>query len=288
MKTFAKNFCALFCCILLVIVSATCTSDCSAIAVAAAAATPATIELPILMYHKVAKSHPTKYVVTTEQLTADFQALHDAGYTPVFLREVTAWVNGTGELPERPVVITFDDGQYNNLCYVLPIAQKFNFKYEINPVTAYSEKSMHDHDTTNPRYSNLSWDALREANASGLIEIGNHSHNLHRTSPRYGVGQKRGESLAEYTQVLHEDIGHAQDLLTACGIPAPTVFAYPFGKYSSSTREILLEMGFNVLLTCNEHTNTITQGDPTCLHSLGRFNRSGNATTTQIMKKING
>lgn len=245
-----------------------------------------TMALPILMYHKVATNGAGKYVVTTKQLEADFQALIAAGYTPVFLREVVDWVEGQGELPAKPIVITFDDGQYNNLCYVLPLAQKYSIKYVINPVTAYTEKSINDHDTGNPRYSNLSWQEIKQGYDSGLVEYGNHTHDLHRTSPRFGVAKQRRESLTDYTQTLQTDIGHAQELLTACGIPTPTVFAYPFGKYSKETPPILTAMGFKVLLTCTERVNTITRGDPTCLQNLGRFNRSGNITTAQIMKKI--
>ncbi len=245
-----------------------------------------TRSLPILMYHQVAAKKHAKYIVSVEQLESDFQAIVDAGYTPVFLHEVADWVNGKGTLPDKPIVITFDDGQYNNLYYVLPLAQKYGIKYVINPVTAYSEKSIRDHDTDNPRYSNLSWEAIKTAHDSGLVEFGNHTHDLHRTSPRYGVGKKPHESPTAYAETLTTDIGHAQELLTACGIPTPTVFAYPFGKYQAETEQILLDMGFNVLLTCNEHVNQITQGDPTCLHALGRYNRSGNTTTAQMLKKI--
>lgn len=242
--------------------------------------------LPILMYHKVALTQHSKYVVSVAQLESDFQAILAAGYTPVFLHEVSDWVNNRGDLPDKPIVITFDDGQYNNLYYVLPLAQKYQIKYVINPVTAYSEKSIREHDTDNPRYSNLSWEAIKTAYDSGLVEFGNHTHDLHRTTPRFGVGKKANESADTYAATLTADITHAQELLTACQIPTPTIFAYPFGKYSSETKQILLDMGFQVLLTCNEHVNQINQSDPSCLHALGRYNRSGNLTTAQILKKF--
>lgn len=245
-----------------------------------------TITLPILMYHKIATARPGKYVVTTAQLESDYQAITAAGYTPVFMQEVINWVHGQGELPAKPIVITFDDGQYNNLYYGLPIARKYQVKYVINPVTAYSEKSIRDHDTDNPRYSNLSWSAIKQGYDSGLIEYGNHTHNLHSTKGRFGVAPKHHEDATAYATLLRDDITHAQNLLTDCGIPAPTTFAYPFGKYTTQSRDILLAMGFQALLTCNERVNTLRRNDPTCLYELGRFNRSGNYTTAQIMKKI--
>lgn len=251
------------------------------------APTAATMRLPILMYHKVAKNTSSKYVVSVKQLEADFQALRAAGYTPVFLSEVIDWVEGKGSLPDKPIVVTFDDGQYNNLCYVLPLAQKYGVKYVINPVTAYTEKSINDHDTGNPRYSNLTWDEIKTAYDSGFVEFGNHTYDMHRTAPRLGVAKRAQESPAVYEKTLRADIQHAQTLLANCGIPAPTVFAYPFGKYTPAAQKILLDLGFKALLTCNEHVNTITQGHPETLHALGRFNRSGNYSTAHIMQKIN-
>ncbi len=281
MQKFTKSF---FC----VTLSALVVWCCSAFVPISAPTVAQSVELPILMYHKIATRKPGKYVVTTQQLADDWAALKDAGYTPVFMHEIIDWVNGQGELPAKPIVITFDDGQYNNLYYGLPLAQKYGIKFLINPVTAYSEKSIADHDTHNPHYSNLDWAAIKQGYDSGLVEYGNHSHNLHRTGNPFGVAPKRGEDSTAYATRLRTDISHAQDLLTACGIPTPTTFAYPFGKYTTTTRDLLLNMGFKALLTCNEHTNTITRGDPSCLYALGRFNRSGNLTTAQMLKKIGG
>ena len=278
MRKFAKNF-------LVLILSLLVVWGCSAFT---AAPDTTTRQLPILMYHKVAPSNPSKYIVTTKQLADDWAALTAAGYTPVFMREVIDWVNGKGELPAKPIVITFDDGQYNNLYYGLPLAQQYGIKYLINPVTAYSEKSIANHDSTNPRYSNLDWASIKQGYDSGLIEFGNHTHDLHRTGNPYGVAPKRNEDPNAYSERLRTDIGHAQNLLTACGIPAPTTFAYPFVKYTTATRDLLLDMGFKALLTCNEHVNTITRGDPSCLYALGRFNRSGNLSTAAVLKKIGG
>ena len=238
-----------------------------------------TVELPIVMYHSVLKSRQSKYVVSPAQLEQDFQAYADMGYTPIFLRDAVDFVDGKGTLPEKPMVITFDDGHYNNLHYVLPIAEKFNFKIVISPVTSFGDEER------NPNYSYLSPSQCAELEKSGLVEIGNHTHDMHKFKPRYGI-KKNGESIDEYKEILQKDIRTAQDILVSNGVTQPTTFAYPFGAYNEAARDVLIAMGFRAFLTCNETVSKITVGEPESLYCLGRYNRSGNDTTENFVKKV--
>jgi len=247
---------------------------------------PKTIDLPIVMYHQIFKCTKGKYCVSPDQLRSDFTAILDAGFTPVFMSEVIAWVDGKGKLPEKPIVITFDDGHYNNLHYGLPIAEQLGIKFMIYPITSFSEYSVTSGDHSNPNYSHLTWEQIKTAVDSGLVEIGNHTHKMHRFKPRFGVMKRFDESDDEYVQNFRDDIENAQELLLASGVARPMSFAYPFGKYSTKARELLIDMGFRALLTCNEKVSTITQGEPECLHSLGRFNRDGDYSTEKILNKL--
>ena len=276
---------------LVAVVAVACTQYCaqpaSVRAVASdARSTGATATLPILMYHSICKKNVGKYIVSPTQFENDLVMLKKHGFTAVFMSEVINWVDGRGKLPARPIVITMDDGYYNNLYYGLEIAKRHNVKFMINPVTGFSQFTIDKKDANNPNYSHLTFEQMRECVESGLVEIGNHTHNLHSFKPRFGVMNLQGETDEHYRHAIEPDIRHAQELLARGGVPAPTTFAYPFGKYSKKSRELLLNMGFRALLTCNELVNTIRQGDPTCLHSLGRFNRSGNYTTSYFVEKF--
>ena len=244
------------------------------------------VDLPIVMYHSVLKSRQSKYVVTPTQIEKDFEAYQKMGYTPVFMREVIDFVDGQGSLPQKPMVITFDDGHYNNMHYVLPIAKKFDFKFVINPVTSFSVFSEEKNDHSNPAYSYLMLNQMAELEKSGLVEIGNHTHNMHKFNPRYGIKQKSNESTEKYVATLTADIQKAQDLLAANGVTRPTTFAYPFGAYNTTARDTLISIGFRAFLTCNEGVSKVTLGDPASLYSLKRYNRSGNTTTDSFIKKV--
>jgi len=246
-----------------------------------------TLDLPIVMYHSVLKSRQSKYVIHPDDLERDIVAFLGMGYTPVTLREVVAWVDGVGTLPEKPMIITFDDGHHNNLHYALPILQKHNCKAVINVVTSFSKFSTETPgESNNPSYSYLSWDNITELHNSGLIEIGNHTHALHKFKPRYGIATVSGETSEEYKTVIRNDLTRANEHIMACGAPQPVTFAYPFGKYTREGKEVLAELGFRAILTCNEGISKITRGNPATLMELKRYNRSGNTSTESFIKKV--
>ena len=242
--------------------------------------------LPIVMYHNVCKSKTGKYTVTPKQLEEDFAAIKKAGFETVFMSQVIDWVDGKGTLPRKPLVITFDDGNYNNLHYGLPLAKKYGIKFMINPVTSYSKFSVDNKDCSNPDYSNITWSQIGEAHLSGHVEFGNHTHAMHKFKPRYGIAKKSSESMDTYIEELRKDIEIAQHYIEASGSPRPSTFAYPFGKYTPEAKQELINMGFRAFLTCNERVDTIVQFKPESLYELGRYNRDGGYSTEKVMKLI--
>ena len=101
--------------------------------------TPAAEEgvfLPILMYHSVLKdpSKTGKYVITPESLEEDLRYLQQHGYRTVVMQDVIDFVYNGVQLPEKPVVLTFDDGFYNNLTYLLPLLIEYDMKAIVAPV----------------------------------------------------------------------------------------------------------------------------------------------------------
>ena len=80
--------------------------------------------LPVIMYHSVHEGAPQDYVVTPSQLEDDLNWLAENGYSSVTAQELVDYTLGKGDLPEKPVLITFDDGFYNNLSLALPLLEK--------------------------------------------------------------------------------------------------------------------------------------------------------------------
>ncbi|MCD7777330.1 MAG: hypothetical protein LUH47_02355, partial [Clostridiales bacterium] len=67
------------------------------------------IAVPILMYHNITdKAVGSKYTVTAAELESDLNYIEEKGYTAVGINDLIAYTKGEGELPDKPVVLTFD------------------------------------------------------------------------------------------------------------------------------------------------------------------------------------
>ena len=243
------------------------------------------VPLPVIMYHSVCRKEPSAYTVTPQQLESDLVWLKNNGYTSVSARQLTDYTRGIGELPEKPVLITFDDGFYNNLSLALPLLEKYDMCAVVSIVGRYTD----DYAAADPHadsYSYLTWSDITDLAASGRVEIGSHTYDMHSNSGgRQGCARLPSESSDEYASVLGADIGLLKtELSQNCGI-APEVFAYPFGALSRESLPVLRESGILMTLTCREGMNLITR-DPDCLYGIFRNNRSGLLTTEEYMAKL--
>ena len=88
-----------------------------------ASAQPEGIELPIVMYHHILKdqSRLNKYTISPDEFRRDMQYLQDNGYTPVLMQDLLLFVQEGVPLPDKPVMITFDDGYESFHEYAYPI-----------------------------------------------------------------------------------------------------------------------------------------------------------------------
>lgn len=243
------------------------------------------VTLPILMYHAILKDpgRTGEYVVTPASLEQDMQFLQEHGYTTVFMSEVIDYVYNRADLPEKPVVLSFDDGHYNNLTYLTGLLEKYHMKAVIAPVGEYVQQYT-DHPDPNPAYAYLTWQDLSDLSQSGYFEILNHTYNMHNYQGRKGTCKKQGETSAQYRKAFLEDVGYMQECLREKSSICATTFVYPFGRICKESLDLVKELGFSASLSCYEHTNQLTH-NPECLYQLGRFNRSGLYSTEQIMKK---
>ncbi len=242
--------------------------------------------LPILMYHSILKdpARAGKYVVSPDVLEEDMKYLQENGYTTIVMENLIRYVYFGEALPEKPVMLTFDDGYYNNLTYVYPLLQKYNMQAVISVVGTYTESFSKVKDP-NPNYGHLSWDEIKELSDSGYVEIQNHSYNLHGQNGRKGAQKNWGENEHEYVSVLTSDLMKLQGCLQEyCGI-TPTTFTYPYGQISPESIEPVRQMGFLASLSCYEKDNYITR-DPECLYCLNRYNRPSGLSTEDYMKKV--
>ncbi len=242
--------------------------------------------LIVPMYHSVIAdaNKGGTYIITPEVFERDLIYLQENGYTSVSLRDLQAHVEGRVQLPEKAVLITFDDGHYNNYSYVLPLLEEYDMCAVINVVGEYSHEFSADDAVLNNNYSYLTWDNMSEMIASGRVEIGNHTYSLHINSERNGANIMPYEDVSLYREVVGDDIDKLQDVLESNIGASPTCFAYPFGFYSDDSEALLKDLGFSVTLSCEAGTNYILSPDD--LYLLKRINRPYGISSTDFFAKF--
>ena len=94
------------------------------------------VYLPIIMYHGLSENSKKqgRYVISPTVLEEDLKYIKENGYTTVVMQDVIDFVHKGKELPKKPVMLTFDDGNYNNYVFAYPLMQKYDCKMVISPI----------------------------------------------------------------------------------------------------------------------------------------------------------
>ncbi|GHV01026.1 polysaccharide deacetylase [Clostridia bacterium] len=244
--------------------------------------------LPIVMYHSTHAKKPGKYNVPPAQFETDILYLKEKSCTPINVADLIRYVQ-TGETVEKPIMITFDDGYMNNYFHIFPILKKHNVKCVMATIGRLTDNNyLKDDKTVNMTWSHLTYEQMKEMNDSGLVEIQNHTYNMHGFGKglggRYGLKLKTGESVADYEKAVRADLSKWQNKLQARAGIRPTAVAYPFGSYNKELIRIIKDLGFFAGFTCNEHVNRLTRQSD--LFRLGRYNRAYGKSSAEFFKRL--
>ncbi len=186
-----------------------------------AATTSAIVRVPILMYHYVEYVRDKRDTIRQSLDITPFifekqiTTLQDAGYTFMTAKELADVLDGKKELPEKPVLLTFDDGHWDLDTDVLPILKKYNVKATAYIVPGFLNQS-----------DFLSTTQLQDVVSSGLVEIGAHTvHHMWLKGRLLTTVQKEvNDSKTMLEETLH--------------IPVVS-FAYPYGAFDQQAEDVV-------------------------------------------------
>jgi len=187
--------------------------------------------VPILMYHEIATAADTKshLAVPPDNFAAQLEYLHGAGYQTITFTAAARALAGAGQLPERAVVLTFDDGYADFHREALPLLDKYGFTATVFVTTGWIDDA--GKYAAGPALGPmLSWSQIRELAAAG-VEIGAHSH-----------GHPQLDQIP--ARQLRDELNTPKDLLEeGIGAPVPSV-AYPFGYSNAGVRQAVRAAGY--------------------------------------------
>ncbi|MDX3754560.1 polysaccharide deacetylase family protein [Streptomyces mirabilis] len=186
--------------------------------------------VPILMYHSIAAAPndaTRELSVGPEAFAEQMALLGDQGFTPVDTAALAARWRSGGPLPERPVLITFDDGYEGVHRHGLPVLAKHGFAATLFVSTGWIKGA---HDTGGGLDAMLSWAQVGEL-AAEQVEIGGHSH----THPQL-------DQLSD--DALRFEVRRCKEIIADELGSRPASFAYPYGYSSRRVRQVVRETGF--------------------------------------------
>lgn len=195
----------------------------------------------VLAYHMI-NDGESAYSVSPEKFEEQLAYLKREGYTTISLLEFAKAKKGKFTLPEKPLVITFDDGYADNYTTALPLLEKYGMKASVFMVV---------NDIGKERY--LSLQQLKEM-ARKNIEIGSHTANH---LPLITLSPEKKKEEIELSKLLME----------WKGIGTIFFLAYPNGLYDEECQEFLLECNYLGALTGNSGLNTAAT-NPYLLHRI--------------------
>ena len=247
--------------------------------------------LPVIMYHSIQKNQAKcgKYTISPGELEQDLKWLRENGYNTVTVGELINFAERGKPLKDKPVLLTFDDGYYDNVHYAGPLLQEYGFNAVLFVVGEFIDKSEGE-GCQNPNYSYANRETLKKLAGEGVWEIESHSYTLHHNkNGREGVKRVRGESDEKYYALLREDFTKIGELIQSVTGQFPRAFAYPLGAMSKEAEEVLREMGYKITLSCILGVGEVKAGDPGSLFKMKRVLRpSGKPVSTLLKNGVNG
>jgi peptidoglycan/xylan/chitin deacetylase (PgdA/CDA1 family) len=180
--------------------------------------------VPVLMYHSIGAEQGNDAVISKEHFSEQMAFLYNNHFHPISLDELYLYLQGKGDLPVKPVVLTFDDGYRDTYDVVFPILRQYGFKSTLFIPASF----------VGPR---LSWQELKEMKAAGM-EIAAHSLT-HRD-----LGQMTVEEQAN-------EINKSKEILDKNLEQNTVYFAYPNGSYNQITLKLLEKQGYRFSFTIN-------------------------------------
>ncbi|MFC7286519.1 poly-beta-1,6-N-acetyl-D-glucosamine N-deacetylase PgaB [Herminiimonas glaciei] len=235
----------------------------------------------VLCYHDVRdnvretfKVWPEATAVDTRDLAAQLSWLDQNGYHPVSLQQIIDARAGKKPLPEKAILLTFDDGFESMYTKVFPLLKQFGFPALIAIVGDWiqtpQDQSVQFGDIKAPRKAFVNWDQVREMQASGLIEVASHSHSLHKGiigNPQgnmmpaaitrfYWPQNKQYESDEAYTKRIRADLERSASLIEKEIGKRPRAMVWPYGANSQIANKIAAEVGMPISLNLEPGPNT--------------------------------
>lgn len=253
----------------------------------------------VLNYHDIptaddARRSLNKMDVGVEHLEQHLNWLKKNGYKIVSVQNIFDAAEGKGALPDKAVLLTFDDGYVSFYTRVFPLLKKYRYPATVALVGTWMDGNVTADEPGKPL---LNWDQVREMVQSGLVEIASHSYDLHKginanpqaNSQAAAVTRFYDDPMLVYEtdEQYRERIGtamlkSAEFIFQHAGI-RPRVMVWPYGEYNQLTVQAAREAGMPMTMGLVDGTNTVAN-----ISALRRLILVDNPDVNQFAELVTG
>lgn len=196
--------------------------------------------VPAIMYHDVvAGEKDVWFDHSVEEFKADLEAIRTSGATPITIDQLYDHLHFGAELPEKPVLLTFDDaylGQYEN---AYPLLKEYNY-----PAVFYVHTGFVGSLAGKPKFS---WDDVRLMHSEGLITFASHTVNHPNDLSLLDDAQLRRELFDSKARIEQELADFDFEV---------KYFSYPVGNRDDRVLEMTKAAGYAMAVTMDSgYTN---------------------------------
>lgn len=194
--------------------------------------------VPILSYYRLSKNKPGKSAITQDDFKAQMKYLKDNAYHVITLDQLLSFLDYREQIPEKSVVITFDDGWISTYDIAFPILKQYGFPATIFIYTDFvgGGKAM-------------SWEHIQKLSQAGFdIQCQTKTH-------RNLTVLKNKESFKQYFNSLELEISYPKKLLQKKLNKECNCLAYPYGKTNNLVIAMLKKYGYRAAFTVDNKSN---------------------------------
>ncbi|MFC3886503.1 polysaccharide deacetylase family protein [Bacillus songklensis] len=194
--------------------------------------------VPVLMYHHLLKKAENQFpnnnvILNVENFEEQMKYLASQGYKTITIDELIRYMNGEIRLPNKSILITFDDGHKTNYLYAYPILKKYNMHAAAFIITNRIQPQPAVFDPSRLQFLSVQeMQAMRD-----VFEFGSHTNGLHN------LEGMTSQVLLKSPEELLDDFGTSRAILQT------SYFCYPFGQYNEQTVSLVKQSGYQAAFT---------------------------------------
>ncbi len=242
-------------------------------------------EIPILMYHHFTEieSETSSTTVTVERFEEHMSALKDAGYNTITDDQLYRFLHFDEALPEKPIMITMDDGYESNYIHAYPILKELGMNATIYLV-------VNDQEKTPGTIPHLTWEQTKEMYKAGVMDIQSHTFDSHyyiESETDEGpalITIGKNEDKEVYLERIRKDLTQSKKIIESQLQKEVVTITYPYGATNEDVINIAKETGYKLGITVQIGTNN-SESSPFKLKRLNVINQYDGGT---LLNKIEG